>query len=71
MRLSLPIWHCLNAETQEKLAALMGPDSGPEPEDKLVPWVHGPVVFSQVYDQHDERLREIDRFMRQPRSRGN
>lgn len=63
MRHALPIWYGLPLEIQEKLTPLL---SDPLPPPEWTEWL--PLEERRVIDEND-RLRKIDRFMRQPPSR--
>ncbi|KKM99051.1 hypothetical protein LCGC14_1151890, partial [marine sediment metagenome] len=65
MRQAVAIFHCVDAATQAKLAAMM---NEPEPVNVMVPWNPIPVAIAQAYeDYHHEKM--VDRLMQTPPTR--
>ncbi len=62
---ALPIWHCLDFETQVKLAQLLEKPGALRP-DEWIPWL--PSEIQEALDEEAEyqRLKKIARFMSQP-----
>ena len=65
MRRAVAIFHCVDAATQAKLAAMM---DEPEPVNVMVPWDPTPIAIARAYeDYHHEKM--IDRLMQTPPTR--
>lgn len=65
MRHGLAIYHCVDADTQAKLAAMC---SEPEPVNVMVPWdATTPKLQQALDDYYHEKM--IDRIMRMPPTR--
>ena len=67
MRQAVAIFHCVDADTQAKLAAMM---DEPEPVNVMVPWNPIPVAIAKAYeDYHHEKMVERVMSMAPTRSR--